>query len=1315
MSVPDYALRAEDHRTVLVLVKQIGDKINKKSFYKIFERIKSVQYVTVRESGATRYICFRYETDYPPENNDWGDFQTHRKVRGLISIGISGAEENIEELSKEHSILLEKYNNSMFDSRCFVFNCDSISPTDINDSKFSLDDKAVSPDCTHSPMIDNLKNDVFKDNVEPVPKSHMANEDDINIFNNFYSSSPKSDTPEVNFRDIDESSFSPDFNSLPSFHSTNLNDINHSSDSVESSVSSASCGPSSPITFGDSQASKKFFIPSSSSRSTHCIIYSDTNNCDQLEYDVKEFVNSIFWILESKRLDRSFEKQDKIPLLTAPFEKKNFVGIDTDTKIYKKRCLGRMKKHIGDLALQAGLPLEALSLYVTSIEHLKSGQDWLWLAAAYEGQCSASVILQSEAKGIPLKEQTPDRFKIPVPKIMKTNASQSKSLPPYLDPVEYKNLGKSILNFEEIAEKYQEAIMHYEKYQGAAIVELECSMKAARVFIAFDKKVEAAKVLQNVVFTSVVQTDDQKVVRFNALAQVFTNMGFYRKASFFKRMAAKSCVAHANPNPNWLKCYYLMLESLPGFSLPLDVEEYPSDNSLGWPRIQYQLLYDIGNVSLMLNYQAIAVRHLTYTLHTQLNRMTPGQLRGICRQLEELTAKCEGAPVPLILENGITIPPVNLLNLPRVKSFKLQSLRPHLRPVKITTNEMRTELEQDSIFIFSAIPRDRSAKGSCKIDFKWVEGDICEVALQVFNPLPFELKVTNMSILADDIPFENFPACLSLPAESGPYPVTLHGSPIGSGKLQILGYITHVLGVKNICLLKDIPAIKKPYFTIDVIPRLPVIELSTSLPRASMFSSLEDTSYVVISASSTMMTGQSQECTITISNSGIEPVEWLDISLHSKLRKDLESSFFTWSKENLDTQLPITAGSTASFTLYINSIDDFISDIPLKKEDSETSRSSISSANSTPVKKIVQSKGFSAPFKSKIVEAVIQIQYSGGPGMVAGYCRQCAIALTIEVCPSIMITKWDVLPSEVPTHCYLVLDILNCTSGEMEVLYASNKRIHIEASDICRVPVPVERCPLSAMTESFGPSWASVDICGHLWKYMDDPTDQRKGKLLKACRKHLENLVDLQWTSISFLENKIFRSCSQITGRASISEIPWTDDMLGFILMSPIRWEVLVNGKECKPELESCFLVGDLITFSIKLLNISDVSLLSLNLFVRGYQDHQNGNQSYRIETKRAVSGRDKLHIYEIKPHDEFSHECGFTFFHSGIYKVDILCSHNDPVLLQTPNLLELDTDSIASIRGKKTKTSYPRSWHKDPCLIQKCSPPTIDITILEE
>lgn len=87
-----------------------------------------------------------------------------------------------------------------------------------------------------------------------------------------------------------------------------------------------------------------------------------------------------------------------------------------------------------------------------------------------------------------------------------------------------------------------------------------------------------------------------------------------------------------------------------------------------------------------------------------------------------------------------------------------------------------------------------------------------------------------------------------------------------------------------------------------------------------------------------------------------------------------------------------------------------------------------------------------------------------------------------------------------PTHCYLVLDILNSTTHEMEVQYSSNKRILIEAHDICRIPVSVERCPLSGYDKY-------LDICGA----------QRKSNLLAACRNHLVNLVDLQWTLISFL------------------------------------------------------------------------------------------------------------------------------------------------------------------------------------------------------
>ena len=32
----------------------------------------------------------------------------------------------------------------------------------------------------------------------------------------------------------------------------------------------------------------------------------------------------------------------------------------------------------------------------------------------------------------------------------------------------------------------------------------------------------------------------------------------------------------------------------------------------------------------------------------------------------------------------------------------------------------------------------------CVADYVWVEGDLCEVAMELYNPLPFELKVLNM-------------------------------------------------------------------------------------------------------------------------------------------------------------------------------------------------------------------------------------------------------------------------------------------------------------------------------------------------------------------------------------------------------------------------------------------------------------------------------------------------------------------------------------------------------------------------------------------
>lgn len=47
----------------------------------------------------------------------------------------------------------------------------------------------------------------------------------------------------------------------------------------------------------------------------------------------------------------------------------------------RKRCAGRLTKHLGDLSLQAGLINEALTFYHSAIDTLRSSQDWLWIGS----------------------------------------------------------------------------------------------------------------------------------------------------------------------------------------------------------------------------------------------------------------------------------------------------------------------------------------------------------------------------------------------------------------------------------------------------------------------------------------------------------------------------------------------------------------------------------------------------------------------------------------------------------------------------------------------------------------------------------------------------------------------------------------------------------------------------------------------------------------------------------------------------------------------------------------------------------------------
>lgn len=48
---------------------------------------------------------------------------------------------------------------------------------------------------------------------------------------------------------------------------------------------------------------------------------------------------------------------------------------------------------------------------------------------------------------------------------------------------------------------------------------------------------------------------------------------------------------------------------------------------------------------------------------------------------------------------------------------------------------------------------------------------------------------------------------------------------------------------------------------------------------------------------------------------------------------------------------------------------------------------------------------------------------------------------------------------------YLVLDVMNLTTYEVELHYTKSKLIQIEEGETCRIPIPIDRCPVSAFEQ----------------------------------------------------------------------------------------------------------------------------------------------------------------------------------------------------------------------------------------------------------
>lgn len=1007
-----------------------------------------------------RDVWVRYVQDYPIENNDWGDFQTHRRLIGLITVGKFDTQTELNELCRVHESLKVKYTNTLFDSRCILFGSKNL--TESTDDYCSLSSNGSS-----------------------------MHQSDMNL---------------------NSSSSSTDVNQISKTEQHN--------------------SENSQFTTPNNFKSRAFF-------------YNEQDTCFDLEANITEFINSLFWVLESKRLERTKEKLDKVTLLLAPFEKRDFVGLDLETRNNKKRLMGRVTKNLADLTLQAGLVAESLTLFHAASETLRAISDSLWLGAANEGLCAASAILlypNCRLTNIELQRNTslPTENSsqkiasirvLPSSVIIQDHSSQSPSLSKAhckkfgnvaaavnadgknnvsatVQTVDSSSASSStssvssmvsgsssastpsgqndrrdillggtypsnILMPDDIVIKYRDAIINYSKYRHAGIIETEAALKAARICIEQNQNLDVAMFLQNALYIDLNMTEQERVQRFETLTGLYQKIGYHRKAAFCQRLAAWRHVAKNNSNPDWNQSYRIMLDSFSGHRMSLDPIDVLQSNS-GWPCLQVDLLQQLVVAARRLGHSALATRHMTFLLQTMWKHLSNDTQKEMALQLQSLSAQCEGAPVPLVLESGTVIPPANLTDLPYCEHFHVKDLPPHLRPHKIITHKIDQGPFLFTPIHFNSMQNTQKSKQSgpdSKITFNWVQNDLCEVMVRLRNPLPFELRVDDMRLLTNGIVFESLPQSIVLPITNNTIPnssiitsVTLHGTPIEYGTLDIQGYSTHTLGVKSNCRLKHMNDRKFPNnYIIDVIPALPKLDISTSLPQTATFSGMSNADSVIVSASVTLFNGENSECTITLTNSSNVPIEFLDESIQSSLDAKLQTEIFSWSHDDIQSKLPILPNSFIEFKLIImgggvagitslassqqhqhhglndgpqsitggmntlsisggytstpSRVSSPVPNVGLPQRRTEltssfrsthsghSSLASISLAAAT-------AGGGNSGFVIRHLEAQFRFRYSGGEALQEGYCRQCSISFNLEFLPSAHVTNWDVLPAE---------------------------------------------------------------------------------------------------------------------------------------------------------------------------------------------------------------------------------------------------------------------------------------------------------------
>ncbi|KAK9527239.1 hypothetical protein VZT92_015892 [Zoarces viviparus] len=527
-------------------------------------------------------------------------------------------------------------------------------------------------------------------------------------------------------------------------------------------------------------------------------------------------------------------------------------------------------------------------------------------------------------------------------------------------------------------------------------------------------------------------------------------------------------------------------------------------------------------------------------------------------------------------------------------------------------------------------------------DFQWVQGDVCEVQLMVYNPMPYELRVENMGLLTSGVEFESLPAALTLPAESGLYPVTLVGVPRTAGNITVNGYHTSVFGVASDCLLEGLSNVKTSGSLVEVIPALPRLQLSTSLPRSAHTSQPTPKEELSSSVSIQLFNGETQQLTITLENIGSEDIETLELTSKTATTKEkVFGEFLSWELEDALSRLPLKPGQAVTLTVNIKVKLDFSGQESLLQDLNDDGISVMGLPISSPLRQVLKprpenksvgSESGKAEYSHiKTLEAVLNFKYSGGAGKVEGYHRELSLGVHVDVEPSVFFTRVNTLPATSTRQCHLLLDIFNPTEHELTVSAKNNQDLVLHASECQRMAIQVDKFDFESLPQ---PDQETARFTNP--KQLEEERQHAQGS-------QINSKLGICWSIPSL------RRCGEASVEGVLNQL-----VLEHLQLAPLQWDVLVNGKPCDCDVIADCKAGDAVTLEVQLTNRSKNSVGPLALTVVPYQDYQNGVQNYDLGEAVTFIGSNTFYIDTVKPKENSVCVGALLFLYTGDFFLNI-------------------------------------------------------------